>query len=159
MLKDYWYATIGAIIGSLISIWWTKRELRREQRQDKQKYIVRLRDCLLFNVDRLKQAKDQLQQEIVPNYPLDTAQLNDWIVQSSELLDKKLIQEIDWQRYQLDHITAKISAVSLFVVLRSGGMMGGQAGEYYKALMSSLREHIDGALKSLPPLIEKIPHA
>ena len=60
-------------------------------RSSLQRCGVRLRECLQFNLDRLNQAENMLKRSIAPNYPLDTAQLNYWLIQSYSLLDPDLL--------------------------------------------------------------------
>ncbi len=95
-----------------------------------------------------------MEKGIIPNYPLDTAQLNYWLTQSHDILDSELIRAIDWQRYQLDHISSKFIAVNQSIV--SGAGFSSNA-DYTKALVKSLGEHIEKVLKDLPHLVGKIP--
>lgn len=152
--KDYWYAVVSAVIGAAIGIGWTIRQFRAQQCRAADRCLARIRECISFNIDRLNQAKGQLKTKVVPNYPLDTAQLNFWLAQSHDILPADLIRAIDWQRYQLDHISTKFVAVNQLIVSAAGFPA---SAEYMNALLTSLHQHIEGVLKELPPLLDKIP--
>ena len=79
---------------------------------------------------------------------------NYWLAQSQDILPADLIRAIDWQRYQLDHITSKFVTVNQSIVAAAGFPA---SPEYMNALVTSLYQHIEGVLKELPPLLEKIP--
>jgi hypothetical protein len=155
--KDYWYATVSALLGALIGISWTKRQFKRLKENEKRRCVSRLRESLQFNVDRLNQAHDQLQGSVFPNYPLDTAQLNHWLTEAHDLLPAQLLKNLDWHRYQLDHISSKFQVASNFVVLTAGRELTSAEQGYVSALKASLIEHIDGVRNALPPLIQQIP--
>src|SRR5688572_20618389 len=97
--KDYWYAIVSAFIGAMLGIGYTRWDLKRQRRKEQMLCVKRLRECLSFNVDRLNQASDLLQQGKIPNYPLDTGQLNYWLTQSHDILEHDLFASLDWQRY------------------------------------------------------------
>lgn len=155
-LKDYWYATVSAVIGAMIGISWTKAQFRRQKLSEKQRCVQRLRESLQFNVERLNQAHGQLQENMFPNYPLDTAQLNHWLTEAHDLLPAELLKNLDWQRYQLDHISSKFVVASQLVALTAGRVRPAEQ-MYMQALRESLIQHIDGVRNALPPLIEQIP--
>ena len=149
-VKDYWYAVVSALIGAAIGIGWTIRHFKMQQREASNRCLARLRECLSFNIDRLNQAKGQLEKNEVPNYPLDTVQLNYWLAQSHDIVPADLIRALDWQRYQLDHISSKIVTVNQSVVAAAGFPENTD-------LVISLRQHIERVLEQLPPLLDKVP--
>jgi hypothetical protein len=156
--KDYWYAAVSALIGAAIGISWTIAQFKKQRARETTRCLRRLKECLEFNVERLKQAKGQLEQSIIPNYPLDTAQLNHWISQAHDVLDADLLRSLDWQRYQLDHISSKFVAVSQSIVSSGGAApQTPEQQQYVKAMLDSLLKHVNTILAELPPLIAKIP--
>jgi hypothetical protein len=157
-LENYWYAFVSAVLGATLGIAWTIGHFRRERRQARRNCLTRLRACLEFNLDRLSQAKGQLAQGIVPSYPLDTAQMNHWITEAYDFVSEDLLHHLDWQRFQLDHITSKFIVANTVVVTTAGGtsMPPAQAA-YYNALAQSLATHVDIVLRELPPLLEQLP--
>lgn len=152
--KDYWYALVSALIGAAIGICWTIRQFKAQQHQAANRCLDRLRKCLSFNIDRLNQAKVQLEKSEIPNYPLDTAQLNYWLAQSHDILAANLIRDIDWQRYQLDHISSKFVTVNQLVV--AAAVLPASPG-YVNDLIVSLRQHIERVLEQIPPLLARVP--
>ena len=157
-LENYWYAIVSAVIGAGLGIAWTIRHFRNEQQRARQTCLRRLRASINFNLERLEQARGQLADGIVPSYPLDTAQMNHWIAQAHDFLPEELLRHLDWQRFQLDHISAKFYVANTVVVSTAGATnMQPAQTEYYRALAESLREHVDITLRELPPYLDKLP--
>lgn len=157
--KDYWYAVVSAVIGAGIGISWTNGQFRKQRVRDAAKCLSRLRACLAFNIERLNQAIGQLQQNIIPNYPLDTAQLNHWLSQSHGVIPDNLLRSLDWQRYQLDHLSSKFVSVSQSIILAQSFPAAVQPNPAYtNALITSLTQHVETILNELPPLIAQIPN-
>ncbi len=155
-VRDYWYAIVSAFIGAVLGILWAEWKFREQGRKAQRRCLQRLRECLQFNVDRLNQAYDQLQENVIPNYPLDTGQLNFWLTQSHDTLTPELFRSLDWQRYQLDHISSKFVVASQLIA--SAATAGVPLnGEYINALRTSLRQHVDGVRNAIPELIKQIP--
>jgi len=157
--KDYWYAIVGAILGAVIGIRWTIYDFEKQKALFRKNCVRQLKTCSEFNLERLRQAKGQLENGIVPNYPLDTVQFNHWITQSYDALPTELAHHLDWQRFQLDHISAKFVVVNSAIVAWAGVPKTAEQLEHHNALASSLALHVDAVLKELPPLLEKLPNA
>jgi hypothetical protein len=156
-VKDYWYGIISAIIGALIGIWWTKRQFVIEKVELREKCVECLKSCIKFNLERLRQAKEQLDQNVVPNYPLDTAQFNHWLAQSHDSLSPELLRDLDWQRFQLDHISSKFVVVNSAIVTWAGQPRTVQQIEHQNAIIASLKLHVATVLTELPPLLGNLP--
>lgn len=154
--KDYWYAFVGAVLGTGCAILWAAREFSNEQRRDHERCVTRLRNCLTFNEGRLKQAINLLDEGKIPNYPLDTSQLNYWLTQSVDILGDELVKAIDWERYQLDHITSKMLIVSNVVLMRGLRAKTLEEHTYDTAVSDDLRRQINGILEHLPGIIQRI---
>lgn len=156
--KDYWYATVSALIGAAIGIAWTIRHFNTQRRDERRKCLERLRSCIEFNLERLKQAKGQLSNNVIPNYPFDTAQMNHWLSQSHGVLTDELARRVDWQRFQLDHISSKFVVANSAIVTSSGqNLVIPVAKEYYAALVESLREHVERTLGELEATLGEVP--
>jgi len=54
--KDYWFASVSAVIGAIIGIRWAKSQFRQQKENEKRRSVARLRESLQFNLDRLNQA-------------------------------------------------------------------------------------------------------
>jgi hypothetical protein len=156
--KDYWYALVSALIGVFVGIRWTLWHFARQQARHRALCLSRLRACIEFNLERLNQAKGQLAQGVIPNYPLDTAQLNHWITQSHDFIPSELLRHLDWQRFQLDHISSKFIVANSAVVANAGNAaINAAQQQYFAALVASLATHVDTTLNELPPLLQQIP--
>jgi hypothetical protein len=156
--KDYWYAIVSALIGAFIGILWTLRHFAQQQARHRVLCLSRLRACLEFNLERLNQARGQLAHDEIPNYPLDTAQLNHWLTESHDFIPQELLRNLDWQRFQLDHISSRFIVANSAVVNNAGNAIINPAQQqYYAALVESLATHVDTALNNLPPLLQQIP--
>lgn len=156
--KDYWYAFVSALLGASIGIWWTLRHFQQQRMKHRILCLSRLRDCVQFNLERLNQAKGQLAENVIPNYPLDTFQLNHWITQSHDFIPLELLRNLDCQRYQLDHISSKFVVINSAFVNQAGNtvIVQGQQ-QYFDALVASLAQHVEKTLNVLPHLLKQIP--
>ncbi|MBA4192171.1 MAG: hypothetical protein C0467_29700 [Planctomycetaceae bacterium] len=157
-LKDYWYAIVSAFIGAMLGITYTRWDIARQRRKEQMLCVKRLRECLTFNVDRLNQASNLLQAASIPNYPLDTGQLNYWLTQSHDILQHDLFVALDWQRYQLDHISSKFVVASNLI---AGAVAAGAPlnNAYIAAVRNDLLQQVDGVRAALPPLVNQIPQS
>lgn len=155
-IKDYWYAVIGALIGALIGIWWAKGEEEKKRKKACAACVKRLKTCIEANLKLLQQSKEQLTANNIPNFPFDTAQFNHWLTQADDALTPELFKDIDWQRYQLDHISAKFTVVNSLILITTGTALNPMQMEIRVALVKSLLDHIEKVLKELPPLSEKL---
>lgn len=149
--KDYWYALVSALVGAGIGIWWTIKHFERQELQQRKRCLASLKRCIEFNLERLKQSQEQLEKNVVPNYCFDTSQFNYWITQSHGTVSADLLRKIDWQRFQLDHISAKFMAVNA-ALLASGGTLKVDA-------IPLLGEHIGKVMEELATLLGELPPA
>lgn len=143
-------------MGTLIGIGWTRWKDEQKRRNLAVNYHERLKSCIAFNLERLRQAKAQLATNAVPNYPFDTAQLNHWLAQSHDLLPADLLRSIDWQRFQLDHLSSKFIVINNAIVIKAGQRITPEEVEHRKALVASLDEHVNRVLSDLSLLFEKV---
>jgi hypothetical protein len=103
---DY-YAFVGAIFGMFFTLSgiWFGSYLR--SRRSREKLVERIQ----FNSDRLNQIIEYFQNGGLPNFTLDTPGLVVWLHSSADVIDKTLSEDIDWYRYQLDHIKIKLDII------------------------------------------------
>ena len=93
-----------------------------------------------FNKERAAQAKDQLSTGGMPNYPLDGARLSSLILPAHGFISDDLLRRLDWHRYQLDHITSKLSVVNSFFL--SASVSTPQTQQAYQQWMTMLRQSL-----------------
>ena len=155
--KDYWYAIVSAFIGAYIGILWTKKQFAVQKEEEKKNCVKRLELCIKFNLERLAQAKTQLENNTVPNYPLDTFQFNHWLAESRDLIAPELVRDLNWQRFQLDHVSSKFVVVNNGLVTWAGQPTTVLQREHQKAIVDSLHKHVSTILAELPPLLNRLP--
>lgn len=108
--KDYFFAFIGAVMGTLIGVWAARRQEATRTTQRRLALLQHLAATFRFNLDRLRQALamfrgDPLQ---IPNYTLDDLPIVQILVAERDLItDRSLYDAVYWQRFQLQHINAK----------------------------------------------------
>lgn len=115
--KDFFYTFLSALIGSGIAL--CISNIRRTRKINKDKNLAKkaLIERLTFNNDRALQMLDQFDGgKEIPNYLFDTTGIIIWLSLSSELFSKKLISDLNWHRYQLDHLNSKLSTYYLFMI-------------------------------------------
>jgi hypothetical protein len=159
--KDYWYAIVSAVIGSLIGIWWARREFQKQVRVVNEKVRLSILSSLSFSKERAIQARNQLQKSRMPNYPLDGSRLSSLIVQARGCLNDELLSQLDEHRYDLEHITSKLGIVNDYYLLGTTlpSPAKPQHDEWMKMLRESLVEHYDKVINATDPLIQAVEKA
>jgi hypothetical protein len=156
--KEYWYSLVGGLIGAAIGIRWTLRRLAKKETLHRELCLCRLRTCIEFNIDRLQQAREQLGGSVIPNYPLDGAQLYHWLTQCHDFIPSELLRELDWQRFQLDYISSTFIVANTAVVSNAcNALVVPEPHACYQLLVKALSEHVNLALEDLPPLLNQMP--
>ena len=156
--KDYWYAIISALIGAMIGIWFTIWHLKKQQHEQSLLCVERLKSCIENNIDLLQKAKKiSADKKEFPNFPFDTAQFNHWLTQSHDVLDAELFKKLDWQRYQLDHISHKISIGNISILLISTGTPTQQNMQFLNSMYDEVLAHFDTVIRDLTDLSKQIP--
>lgn len=117
--KDYFYAIVSAGIGTWLGIFWAKGQFNAQLKKEEEKVRLGIVGTLKFNKERATQAKAQLSEGGMPNYPLDGARLSSLILPAHGFISDELLRRLDWHRYQLDHITSKLSIVNSFFLSAS----------------------------------------
>ena len=142
--KDYWYATISALIGVLIGIGWTNRKWKLELEADRQALKQNIVKAFRSNLGGIDQAIKFLTgtPQIIPNYRLDSLTISHLLLSGRDLFhDQALFDHFNWQRYQLDHINAKLDYLHIHLALTAstGGIDTGLAHREYSSLVSHLQ--------------------
>ena len=160
--KDSFYACLGALIGSGIALCISSILRTRKTNKDKKSAKEALIDRLKFNNDRALQMLRQFNDiKETPNYLFDTTGVIIWLSLSSKVFSKQLIEEINWHRYQLDHLNSKLSTYYLFMANYHPLMMKDQYYQgVHKAREERARQSILLQLKEVSaaflPLIQEI---
>lgn len=153
--KDYFYAVVSAGIGAWLGIIWAQSQFKAQKRKEEEKVRVGIVDTLKFNKERATQAKEQLAKGGMPNYPLDGARLSSLILPAHGFIPDKLLRELDWHRYQLEHITAKLFVVNSFFLSASvcTPEMKPAYDAWIRMLKESLSEHYQQVIDGTDTLI------
>ena len=156
IFKNYWYAGIGALIGFIITLYVSNIRRARKINKDKNLAKEALINRLTFNNDRILQMLGQFGGgKETPNYLFDTTGIIIWLSLSSELFSEQLISDINWHRYQLDHLNSKLSTYYLTISTFQGNNL-----ELHKAIKEQSLQSIVLQLKKVSgafcPLIQKI---
>ena len=138
--KDYFYAIISAVIGTLLGIWWARRQFQKQKDEEARQVLSDIVDSLNFNKERSVQAIGQLNSHTIPNYPLDGSRLSSLIQMASGRLPSELIRRLDWHRFQLDHITSKLTVINGFVL--SASVPSPHTQPAYQQMIAMLRQSL-----------------
>lgn len=159
--KDFFYACLGALIGSGIALYISSILRTRKINKDKKLAKEALIDRLKFNNARALQMLSQFSGiKEIPNYLFDTTGIIIWLSLSSELFSKQLIEKINWHRYQLDHLNSKLSVYYLFKANSLLMMKDQYHQDIHKVMEGQARQSILLQLKEVnktfPPLVQEI---
>lgn len=158
ILSNIFFALISAWIGARIGISWTKHQFQEQEKAENEKIRKSILESLNFNRERSTQAKKQLNEGGMPNYPLDGTRLSNLIVQAHGYLAPETLRALDWHRYQLDHITAKLGVINDFFL--GGQTIPEEAKKAHQIWMTMLRdsmiEHYDEVIRGTKALVEAV---
>ena len=110
-LKDFFYALFSALTGVIIGVLWAEWKWKRQYTKENIRLRANLVQAFRFNLDRLTQSIGYMKnpQRVVPNFRLDTPIVNHLLFGGRKLFDDpNLFERFNWQRYQLEHINAKL---------------------------------------------------
>jgi hypothetical protein len=116
---NVFFAFLSALAGVVIGVLWAGRQAKREQKKRAALLRANLKKSFRFNLDRIDQCLDYLQrpQPVIPNFRLDAATPAHILLLGGELMgDAALRDRFDWQRYQLDHLNAKLEYLHQHIV-------------------------------------------
>lgn len=153
--KDYWYATISALIGVIIGIGWAKRQWRREREADRQALKQNIVKAFRLSLGGIDQCIKFLTSAppIIPNYRLDSLTVSHLLLSGRGLFhNQELFDQFNWQRYQLDHINAKLDYLHIYLALTAstGSVDTRMAQSEYNSLVS----HLHITKKEISALLE-----
>lgn len=158
LLSNVFFALISAWIGARIGISWTKHQFREQEKAENEKIRKSILESLTFNRERSTQAKKQFNEGGMPNYPLDGTRLSNLIVQAHGYLAPETLRALDWHRFQLDHITAKLGVINDFFL--GGQTIPAEAKKEHEVWMKMLRdsmiEHYQIVINGTKALIEAV---
>jgi hypothetical protein len=109
---------IGSLIGVVVGVWWAKVQWRKDREAQTKVLRANLVKAFRLTLGGIQQALDFLQQSspIIPNYRLDTATIGHILYSGRSLFsDEALFDRFNWQRYQLDHINAKLDYMHVYL--------------------------------------------
>lgn len=140
---DYCSALYGAIYGALLSLifiwagykyerWCLFKSARRE-----------LIASLKFNRERADQMFRQFASGMTPNYNFDTTGLIIWTNRASEVLNEKIIKDLNWTRFQMDHANCQLN--SFYVSIR----LSEQGSNYRKNMKHQDISEVYGLLQTI----------
>jgi hypothetical protein len=156
--KDNWHVIVGAILGALIVIWLTMLHFETEKEKLRKKCLEQLKTCMQFNLVKLRQAKEQIERNDIPNYQLETSQFNHWLSLSHDTLSSELLRALDWHRCQLDHLSSRFVEVASAIADQAGATKTALQIENEKALVVSLSVQVGRVIGELVSLLAKLPN-
>ena len=146
-----WYAVFGAIMGSVIAIVITRRSDRRQIRNRKILARNALIERLNFNNDRVVQMLGYFDTGGWPNFLLDTTGIIVWLTLAEDIIPQPLFVQVNWHRYQLDHVNAKLAVY--YGALYAPPSDDHDHEEMVKGLRQSIYDHLADIRDGVAPLI------
>lgn len=119
---NVFFAFLSAFAGVVIGVLWARRQARRERERREATLRANLVRAFRFNLDRIAQCLDYLHrpQPVIPNFRLDSSTPAHILLIGGDLFgDPAMFDRFDWQRYQLDHLNAKLEYLHQHIVAGS----------------------------------------
>lgn len=113
--KDYWFAFVSAIAGVLIGIWLTERRFAKSERMRRDRRIHSLLESVRLNIGLIDTALGFADLRGLGNFPMDGSTLGARIAACVDDLSFGLVKDLNWERFQLDHIAFKILVANITV--------------------------------------------
>lgn len=152
--KDYFYTAIGALLGAGAGLGFAALVERAKGRRNRERLLKAIVMSLEFNRDRAQQAKETLEKGW-PSFPLDGARLAGLIAEAHGVLSEHLVRDLDWHRFQLDHITFKLEVAATSYVTKAAS--GDEATQgYQKSLRTSMIEHCEIVIAGTGKLVAAV---
>ena len=124
--KEMAHDIVGGFAGFVIGILWSNRQFRQERIEQSKLLRKNLIKGFRFNLDRIQQSLGYLQKNepIIPNFRLDTSTVGHILFTGRNLFpDETWFDKFNWQRYQLEHINAKLDYIQLNLNPQDKGQM------------------------------------
>ena len=116
--KEMAHDVFSATLGCVIAVFWAKQVWKKEQREQSELLRKNLIKAFRGNLGGIENALKMLQQKPVmfPNFRLDTPTVGNILFTGRNLFhDETWFDKFNWQRYQLDHINAKLDYLQLIL--------------------------------------------
>lgn len=114
--RDYWFATVSAVIGVLIGIFLTRWRFKKDAVILRSRRIESLKQALKFNIRLLDDSLSWIcEKHGLGNFPLDSPTLGDRISACVDDFEPKFLTDLNWERFQLDHLTFKLAQANIKV--------------------------------------------
>lgn len=146
--RDYWFATVSAVIGVLIGIFLTQRRFKKDSIILRSRRVESLKQSLKFNIRLLDDSLSWIcDKHGLGNFPLDPSTLGDRISACVDDFDPKFLTDLNWERFQLDHLTFKITQTNIKVSSTTDT-------EKVRQILSDLSDHLRQTRASLSSLLD-----
>lgn len=139
-LLNLFFAGLSAFLGVLLGVWWAKRQWAKDRESQSRLLRANLVKAFRLNLERIQQSLEYLQQTppVIPNFRLDTATVIHILFAGRGLFtDEALFDRFSWQRYQLEHINAKLDYLHAY--LPNAQNQTGLAKSAYDSLVQHLQ--------------------
>ncbi len=112
--KEMAHDIVGGFAGFVIGILWAKHQAKTEREEQSKLLRKNLVKGFRFNLDRIQQSLGYLQRDepIIPNFRLDASTVGHILFTGRNLFQDETWFD-KWQRYQLEHINAKLDYIQL----------------------------------------------
>jgi len=115
-LSNWFFAGAGGLIGTIFGIIFTIWSYNKKKKESVSTALKALSASLKFNNERLEQIIGSLEfileRKKFPDYALDDLVLALRTAKMYGDIDSEILKEIEWHRYQLNHINQKLSSIS-----------------------------------------------
>ncbi len=151
LLWNLFFAFVSAFSGVMLGVLWSRRQWRREIAAQAKRLREHLVAAFRFNLERIDQCLDYLGREdpVIPNFRLDTATPTYVLLSGRHhFLDSSLFDRFSWQRYQLEHINAKLDYLHLH-------LSAGSIAQLSPSPFESLTRHLEVAKKDITKLLSE----
>lgn len=111
LLWNLFFAFLSALAGTMLGVLWARWQWKRDRLAQAQQLRGNLIRAFQFNLERIAQCLEYLHSSpmVIPNFRLDTATPVHILLMGRGLFtDVAMFDRFNWQRYQLEHINAKL---------------------------------------------------
>jgi hypothetical protein len=122
LLWNLFFAFLSAFAGVVLGVLWAKRQWGKDRARQLQRLRANLIRAFRLNLERIDQCLEYLQRSdpVLPNFRLDAISVLHVLHGGRELFeDDAFFDRCDWQRYQLDHLNAKLDQLQTFLASSS----------------------------------------
>lgn len=116
--KEFLHDVIGSLLGLVVGVLWSEWKWKRDRAEQSRLLRRNLIKAFKFALGGIGQCLDYLQkpQPIIPNFRLDTSTVGHILFTGRDLFqDEAMFDRFNWQRYQLEHINAKLDYIHIYI--------------------------------------------